>query len=384
MFNKNKSDKIDIAQINESVNLLNKILKILFFVLIIIGIFVANYILKEWKILQFIKVILNILTPFFIGFFIAWLFNPLVVRLSSKMKRSYATLIVYFGFLIVFTVFIFYCVPTMLTQLNDFSKILPMLQGTTNELIDGFYNFISQYFDFDVETLKLHFYNIIMDVGSDLTDDLPSTIVSIVTKVFSGLGIFLIGLVIGLYMLFDFDGMSAHVLSFFPKRMARSIRDLFEIADKTLVKFIQGTLMISLILALFTYVAFLLIGVKAPLLFGIFVGITNIIPYVGPYLGGIPVVLVGFSQSMTSGLLVIIAVVAAQALDGYVLRPILLGRGLNLHPVTIIIALLIFGHFFGIIGMILSMPVVATIKVIFNYYDEKYDFFNRREIDIEE
>lgn len=380
MLKRKNNDKIDYKEINESISLLNKILKILFFVLIIIGIFVTNYILKEWKILHFIKIILGILTPFFIGFFIAWLFNPLVVKLSKKMKRSYATIIVYFGFLIVLTLFLLYCVPTMVSQLNDFTKVIPKIQNTANNVIDSFYNFASEYIDFDVSTLKKNIYSMLINFGSDITNDLPTTIISVATKIVSGLGTFLIGLVIGLYMLFDFDGMSKHVLSFFPKHMSESIQDLFKIADKTLVKFIQGTFMISLILSLFTYIAFLLIGVKAPLLFAIFVGITNIIPYIGPYIGGIPVVLVGFSQSTTSGILVIIAVIAAQTLDEYVLRPLLLGRGLNLHPVTIIIALLIFGHFFGIVGMLLAMPVVATIKVIYNYYDEKYDFFNRREI----
>ncbi len=379
MFKKTKNDKLDIEQINESVGLLSRILKILFFVLIVICVLMGTYILKQWKVFSIIKSILKILTPFFIGFFIAWLFNPAVTKLSKKMKRGYATLIIYTLFLIVLALIIFYCIPTIISQLNDFVKVIPSLKNILSDIIDDSYDTISPVINFDLNTLRSQLYDLIMSFGQDVSVDLPSRLLSIITSIISGLGTFLIGLVIGAYMLLDFDGISKHILSLFPAKTRKHISDLLAIADQTLVNFIKGTILISIILTIFTYILFVLIGIKAPLLFAIFVGFTNIIPYIGPYIGGIPVVLVGFSQNFYSGFFVLLAVVAAQALDGYILRPILLGKGLNLHPVTIIISLLLFGHFFGIMGMILSMPIVATIKLIYGYYDEKYDFFNRKE-----
>ena len=325
------------------------------------------------------KSILDVLTPFFIGFFIAWLFNPIVTKLSKKMKRGYATAIVYFLFIVLLGLIIFYCIPTIISQLNDFGKVIPALKSTISKYVDDSYKFLSPIIDFDLKTLRNDLYDIIMNFGQDITVDLPSKLLSFVGSVISGLGSFVIGLVIGAYMLLDFDGISKHLLSLFPEKPRKHIYELLTIANDTLIRFIQGTLLISIILTVVTYIAFLILGIKAPLLFAIFVGFTNIIPYVGPYIGGIPVVLVGFSQDITIGILVIFVVVAAQALDGYILRPILLGKGLNLHPVTIIISLLLFGHFFGIIGMILSMPIVATLKLIYTYYDDQYDFFNRRE-----
>lgn len=378
MFRKNKTDQIDYEKVNDSVFLLNKILKILFFAIVVVCILLGTYIIREWKILKLFKSVIDVLTPFFIGFFIAWLFNPMVTKLSTKMKRGYATAIVYLFFLIILALIIFYCIPTIISQLNDFGKVIPSLKGTISDLVDDGYKLLSPVINLDLETLRNDLYEIIMNFGQDISVDLPSKLLSIITSVASGLGTFLIGLVIGAYMLLDFDGISKHLLSFFPANPRKHIQDLMTIANDTLIRFIQGTLLISLILTIVTYIAFLILGIKAPLLFAIFVGFTNIIPYIGPYIGGIPVVLVGFSQSFTVGILTIVVVVAAQALDGYILRPILLGKGLNLHPVTIIISLLLFGHFFGILGMILSMPVVATLKLIYNYYDEQYDFFNRR------
>ena len=379
MFRKNKSNQIDYEKVNDSVFLLNKILKILFFAIVVVCILLGTYIVREWKLLKLFKSILDVLTPFFIGFFIAWLFNPIVTKLSKKMKRGYATAIVYFLFIVLLGLIIFYCIPTIISQLNDFGKVIPTLKSTISKYVDDSYKFLSPIIDFDLKTLRNDLYDIIMNFGQDITVDLPSKLLSFVGSVISGLGSFIIGLVIGAYMLLDFDGISKHLLSLFPEKPRKHIYELLTIANDTLIRFIQGTLLISIILTIVTYIAFLILGIKAPLLFAIFVGFTNIIPYVGPYIGGIPVVLVGFSQDITIGILVIFVVVAAQALDGYILRPILLGKGLNLHPVTIIISLLLFGHFFGIIGMILSMPIVATLKLIYTYYDDQYDFFNRRE-----
>lgn len=376
MFRKtNKTDKIDYEKVNDTVVLLNKILKILFFVLIVSGVFITTFILKQWNIFPFISIILKILTPLFIGFFIAWLFNPIVTKMSKgKMKRGYATLIVYSIFIILLLLALIYCVPTMTSQLNDFVKVFPKLKLTISSIIDNLYDIFSPITNLDIETLKKELLEAVMNIGQDITVNLPSKLITIVSSIISGIGTVIVGLVIGIYMLLDFDNISNHILSLFPGHIQKDLSNLFSMANKTLVNYIQGTLFIAFIVFLVSYIEFLILGVKAPLLFALFCGITNIIPYVGPFIGGVPVALVGFTESYSTGIFVIIAIILVQSLDGYILKPLLLGKGLKLHPVTIILALLVFGHFFGIIGMIFAMPIVATFKLIFSYYNEKYQF----------
>ena len=118
-----------------------------------------------------------------------------------------------------------------------------------------------------------------------------------------------------------------------------------------------------------------MIGLNAPVLFAVFCVVTNIIPYVGPYIGGIPAILVGFTQSPLIGTLILVFIVATQSIEGNFLHPIIMGRKMDLHPVTIVISLLIFEHFFGIMGMVVATPVVAVLKVIYVFLDEKFDFF---------
>lgn len=130
-----------------------------------------------------------------------------------------------------------------------------------------------------------------------------------------------------------------------------------------------------MILFVISIIGFSLIGLNAPVFFAFFCATTNIIPYIGPYIGGAPAVLVGFSQSPLTGLLTLLFIVVAQGIEGNFLHPLVIGKKLDLHPVTIVISLLIFGHFFGIIGMIIATPIVAMLKTIYNFFDEKYDFF---------
>lgn len=108
------------------------------------------------------------------------------------------------------------------------------------------------------------------------------------------------------------------------------------------------------------------------MLFGLICGITNIIPYIGPWIGGAIAAVVGFTVSPLVGILTIVIAFISQQIDGMILQPLIMGKTMKLHPVTIMVGLLVFGYFFGMLGMILATPIMACTKVIFNYYDSKY------------
>ena len=111
----------------------------------------------------------------------------------------------------------------------------------------------------------------------------------------------------------------------------------------------------------FDSIGFALVGLNAPLLFGLFCGITDLIPYIGPYIGGAVAVIVGLTQDPLIGIGTLIICVIVQIVESYILQPIVMSKSSNLHPIVIIIALLVFGHFFGILGMVLA-PVAARLS----------------------
>ena len=113
------------------------------------------------------------------------------------------------------------------------------------------------------------------------------------------------------------------------------------------------------------------------MLFGVIAGITNIIPYIGPWIGGAIAAIVGFTVSPLVGVLTIVVALLVQQIDNIVLHPVIMSKTVHLHPVTIMITLLIFGYFWGIVGMILSTPIVAGLKIILNAIDERYEILER-------
>ena len=142
-------------------------------------------------------------------------------------------------------------------------------------------------------------------------------------------------------------------------------------------KYVNGTLLSCLFVLVFTFIGLLFSGISSPLLFAIFCAITNIIPYFGPYIGGIPVVVIGFAISPTTGIICLITVIIVQFIDGNIINPIIVGKAVSLHPITIMLGLLVFEYFFGIIGMILATPIIATLKIIYQFFEEKYHFLYR-------
>ena len=383
--NKDKKTTLNVEQINEGVVLLNKMLRILFIVLIVGAIMIITYVFKEWKIVAFIKAFLKVLSPLFIGIVIAWLFNPIVTFLTKhKLSRVWATIIVYSIFIALLVILLVNSVPVITGQINDFINIVPSITKNLTEFINKLISIFEPVLGNNTAQVKQEIFNSIIQVGKDITIEFPDKIVGLATSLVSGFGTLLFGLFIGFYMLFDFDNVSRVFISILPDSWKEDARNLMDVSNKTLVNYIQGILITITLVFIGNAIGFSIGGLKAALLFALFCGVTNAIPYIGPYIGAIPAAIVGFTQGITTGIIVLISVIVVQLLDNFIFTPLVQSKGLKLHPVTIIIALLIFEKLFGIVGMIFAVPLVAVVKTIFTYFNDKYEFvrFNSDEVEI--
>lgn len=370
-------DKINYKKVNEVVSLTSKILNLVYIAMIIGIIFIATLLVKEWGILKFVMTILKVATPFFIGFVIAWLFNPLVVKLENRgWNRAVASMVIFLVFILIIFAFFSMLIPTIYTQLNDLIASLPGIFNSLKNWITNFLNNFNSSDMVDVVSIEANIFKSMEDLGTNITTNLPSMIMSIVGVVFSGLGTMAISLVVGLYLLFDFNNATDHLLKYIPKTHKYEIETLINQIGEELRKCVRGTLTVACMVFVCDSLGFALAGLKAPILFGLLCGITDLIPYIGPYIGGAAAVIVGFSQNPMIGIIVLSVAVVVQLVENYVLQPVVMSKTVELHPVTIIIGLLIFGHFFGIIGMILAMPIMSLIKVVYRFFATKYDWFN--------
>ena len=198
---------------------------------------------------------------------------------------------------------------------------------------------------------------------------------NIVSSIASGLGKIAISLVLGFYILYDFDKVSEGFLGLFPKKIKTDVVYLLDKLNESLYSFVSGTLWLSLLLFVVSVIGFSIIGLNAPVLISLVCVITNLIPYIGPYMGAAVAAAIGFAESPLIGILTLIFILIVQTIDGQVLNPLVMSKKMNLSPITIIISLLIFEYLFGIIGMVIATPVVAILKIIYVFLDEKFNFF---------
>ena len=182
---------------------------------------------------------------------------------------------------------------------------------------------------------------------------------------------------IGFYLLYDFDKVNNRIFNFVPKDWQESYVELTHRINTSLRSYVQGVLMVMLLVFLTQSIGLTLAGLEAPILFALFCAVTDIIPYFGPYIGAIPAIIVGFTISPVTGICVIISILVVQMLENNFYQPLIMGHTMKLHPVTIMAGLLIFGHFFGILGMVIATPVIACLKVFVTFFNEKFGWMDK-------
>lgn len=374
---KTKEKTVDYHKLNDVIGTSQKILKIVYVLLVILAIYVVTILFKELNLKATLLILLKTISPLFIGLFIAWLFDPFVKWLKKKgIRRGFGTIITYVLLVGGIVIVVGSIIPVLSNQINDFAKTLPSIFDTVKGWIDVGFDNLNNIGSFDALAMKDELFKKIEEIGTNLTNSLPEMMVTFVSAFFSGAGSLIVGLIIGFYLLMSFDNASDLLITLLPKKIQNDTRDLFNDVNTSLRRFVQGAVLDCSLIFVVTSLGLWLVGLKAPLLFGLFCGITNIIPFAGPYIGGAPAVIVGFSQGPMTGILTLVLIVIVQFLEGNFLQPLIMSKTTKLHPVTIILGLLVFGYFFGIIGMAIATPIIASFKAIFMFFDEKYGILN--------
>jgi len=367
-----KNDKINYDDVNDITSTGKKILKILYILLIVLGIYALTLINKEWKIFQFIWNFIKVISPVFIGIVIAYLLNPLITRMTAKKKlnRLFATIIIFVGFILVSYLLLQYLIPLVINEINELIKYLPTVFDTVNGFINNLLTKLNLEELNKANTLNMN--NILNGILNAYTNDMPTKILSLLTSFVSKTGTLLLSLIIGFYLCLDFDRASEFLYIFIPKKHRKSTHALFKDISEQIFSFVKGTGLIAILVFAVSAICFGISGLKAAIFFALWNAITNIIPYVGPYIGGIPIIAVAFATDFRLGIIITVVVIAIQLIESYILHPIVMSKTMKLHPVTIILGLLIFGHFFGIIGMVIATPLTAIIKTIWLFVDDKF------------
>lgn len=378
----NNKNKLDFKTLNQLIKTGSILLKIALATLLLAIGAILIYLLDKTNVLGVLFNILTLISPLFIGIVIAWLLEPAInYFVKNKVDRRLSAFVVYLIFLFFIIFILALIVPEFISQVNELIKKVPDFLGSINNFITNiFRNFASS--EVDLTNIKNNLLNSINNFVNNFTTDNLQVVVEKLSssiKVFTNL---VLSLLIAFYLSLDFSKVGKYINIVIPKKYHEELKPLKKNLNDMLRSYVNGTLLSCLFVLVLSLIGFLISGVSSPLLFAIFCAITNIIPYFGPYIGGIPVVIVGFAINPITGIICLITVFLVQFLEGNILHPLIIGKAVSLHPVTMMLSLLVFEYFFGITGMILAAPIVATLKIVYLYFANKYDLTNKIKLKI--
>ncbi len=378
MFKKKKDTEVDLSSLNSILGTGRKLINIGYIMAIIALVLLGTYLIKEWMVLGFLKELLIVISPIFIGFIVAWLFDPAVTYLQNKkVPRVLACIIIYLILLGAIILFLWLIIPNFLNQIKDFIGGIPDILDDITLFIDNIFDSLDKNAALKLVDVKRQIYSSLENLGTSITTDLPEYIFNLLKGIFNGGMTIILGLMIGFYMLFDFDKINKSLIKLLPKNWHSGYKDLTKRINTSLRNYIQGVFLVMFLVFITQCIGLTIAGLEAPMIFALFCAVTDIIPYFGPYIGAIPAIIVGFTISPLTGVCCIISIVVVQLLENNFYQPLIMGHTMKLHPVTIMVGLLIFQHFFGIIGMVVATPVIACLKVIVVFINEKLNIVDK-------
>ena len=330
-----------------------------------------------------IEKILSLLTPFFYSLVIAYILNPLVKVFEKKgnMNKGIAILITYSLLVGIVIVIAVYFIPDMIQSTLEIARSIP---DYITEMQVWVYEFLNK------EEVK----GIITTTGNlDNINDLITKFGTVAIGILEGsatriLSIssqfikFIIGILLSIYVLGDKERLinGSKRITFIalkPKKAAKLI-EAIRIFHKMIGTYIGIKAIDSTIIGVLAFILLKIVNSEYATLLAIIVGITNMIPYFGPFIGEIVGLLFNIFVSPVKGITVFLVLLALQIFDGWYLDPKLIGDKVGVRPFFIILAVVIGGGFYGPIGMLLASPTVATINIYYNRLLEK----NKELIDI--
>jgi len=325
------------------------------------------FLIAAWFVYHFRYKIARILIPFLVAVVISYVLHPLIIRLEKrKIKRQNAILMLYFIFAVILIAIIVFLVPEFLTSTRELANTLP-------EIISNFRNTTNNLFRIIQgskwpEDIKNNFFSELHNISDSFQKHMVAYLKNFLLNFFKTVPMifdFILSMIIAYYILKDADLFRESFLCLAPRKWRNAILSTCREINEILSNFIQGQLLTALIVGLLETIGLMILKVKYPLVLGLIGGIANIIPYFGPFIGAIPSVAIALTDSLSKAGWTILVFVAIQQIDNNFLTPKIIEGRLGLHPITTMLAVLAGGEFFGILGMLLAVPVVAIFKVIF-------------------
>lgn len=339
-------------------------------VLIVVYKIVENY----DHIFALIKKLQGLLTPFIWGFIIAYFLNSLMKSIEKRysMTRGLSLLVTYFLFFFIMGIFISIIAPVIVSNIMDIINRLPAFASTSQELFNTYVRDqrlvellnLQEYFNENVGAFS--------SWGIDFLNKMLNSIVVSIISLTSGIFQFIIGIIVSIYMLFDKEKYAKAIkkllVAVYGREKSKKIVDFVHMCDEVFRNFFVGKAIDSAIIGVLCYIGMYFMKVPYAMLLSLIVGVFNMIPYVGPFIGAFPAILITLLVSPTKALWVALFILVLQQVDGNIIGPKILGDKVGISPFYILLSITIGGGFFGIVGMLVAVPIFKVISVVLDEY----------------
>jgi predicted PurR-regulated permease PerM len=322
---------------------------------LVLGFFVLRYVVYP------IRVIFPPLVVAMIG---VYLLNPIVSALERRgLARIWGTLLTYLVGIAILGTALTLTIPVVAEQVTAFARSAP---GLINRVTESFGD-LAAGFGFQVQDAG---------EGGESVVDFFGRLLSITRGLFDLAIIMVVGPIIAFYLLVDLPKIRRGLKALIPTRRRAEVESVLEKMGRAVGGFFRGQLLVSLFVGIASALGLWVVGLPFWAVVGLVSGLFNLIPLVGPFIGGIVAVVIAFTtQTQGEGLLQLqpgwplavgsaVALLIVQQIDNHILSPNIVARTVRLHPVTVMLGLLAGGTLLGLWGMLLAVPVLASVKVV--------------------
>lgn len=340
-------------------------------VTVVISIIFLYIMIKIFKKHPFLQ---DLLSTFVVSIILAYAFNPVINYLERKgIKRGRAVIIVYISLLAIIIILGVSVIPKSVREMKKLGTNFPYYVDELVKMVERFTSNLTNVVGELPPAFKGIEDSFLQEVKS-LETIIGSSVKTFFTKIFDiaskAVSIVLTPILM-YYFLVDKDDFKKMIEKAIPRKYKEDVLNLAKTIDGSLILFIRGRLIMSVYIAVATTILLLIMRVEFAFVIGFITGLFDIVPYIGPFIGYLPAVFFGALSSPTKAIWISIFFVLIQWIENNILAPVIIGDNMGLHPMVILLSIIIGGGVFGVFGMILSVPAVATIKIVVEYIYNK-------------
>jgi predicted PurR-regulated permease PerM len=307
--------------------------------------------------LWFLYLIRDIIAIFFIALIMTAAIEPSIKWLTRrKIPRSFSVLIIFLVLFLILGLVVSFLIPPLVGQFKSFTQNLPAHLDKFTQTFGGVEIYFKSY------GIEFSSRSFLANLGDNLSQS-GGKVFSTTVGFFTGIITMIAIMSMTFYLSVKEEGMDKILGSVTPAEHRVYVVSLAERIKEKIGKWLQGQLLLMLIIFILDFIALYFLGIPYALILAIFAGILEIIPYLGPIISAVPGVILGFLVSPLTGLLALAAYVVVQQFENHIIVPQVMKKTIGLNPVVVILALLIGAKLGGILGAILAVPLAAAISV---------------------